>query len=749
MRPAPTRAPRPTCSSRGQPESTHRTPRRRVHVDRGRRSVGSSWLERHAEPPRRCGGHTQRRADPAGRQARASGGEDVRLRQVAPLVSRVASFTRGVLDHRREPARARAVERCAPVRGPAGVTGRQHRSQRVGAGVRVARRVEAPGAGGHDLERSAAAGATTGRPAASASTSASPNGSRSAQWRRTCAAPAPCAGPSTRPRNRTRPARSGCDARSRNRSTNPGAVVGERRAGDVEHQLGHPRAIASARSARFHGTSAPSTSARGGPGRRVGQRPGRRGRPRGGSRSPHPTRSRSRARSRLRRRRAATRPAAARAATASGGRSWCSAIAAGAPPSGATRPRGSGARRRRRRPPVAAAREPATSRARPASSAVAAAVRPRRRSDRARSGTTGAVPLRPASGPGGHASTTAPSSARPSRAARAQRRRGRPLAETSSTGRSRIAAPGVTADPRSPAPARRAAAAAARVAPQQRMARGAASRTSVACAASSSAQRRAAARRADHGAAAPRQQRPAARRRARRVTAGVADAQLRVQDGGTPGGARAQAQVHVLREQVHRGVERAEPRAAPPSCRRGMRRSPSRQSASRSARYGSTRSRSGSRAAAAGAAGRRAARRSCRAAGARSAGRLRRRRAAAARAARPAARRTRPTSAPRRAVEQLAVGVQQDADVVARPLDARVAGRAEARDCRAARRPRRPSVRGDVRAVVARAGVDDDDLGPLGRERARASAAASLSSGAESCSTTTTVYGTRRHRSRR
>ena len=78
----------------------------------------------------------------------------------------------------------------------------------------------------------------------------------------------------------------------------------------------------------------------------------------------------------------------------------------------------------------------------------------------------------------------------------------------------------------------------------------------------------------------------------RGVAAGVADAQLRVQDGRDAGGAGAQAQLHVLGEQVHGRVERAEPPQRRRVARPGRRRSPSRPCARRSARYGSARSRS-------------------------------------------------------------------------------------------------------------------------------------------------------------
>ena len=151
----------------------------------------------------------------------------------------------------------------------------------------------------------------------------------------------------------------------------------------------------------------------------------------------------------------------------------------------------------------------------------------------------------------------------------------------------------------------------------------------------------------------------------------------------------------------------------------------------RSARYGSARSRSGVGRAGGGRA-RAAASRRCRGAGARSAGRTRPGRAAAATHSRPSA--ARAASRGQRVVEQLAVRVEQHGDVMARTLDARVVGGAEAGvgaelDDLRARRPR------ERRAVVGRGGVDDDQLRRPGR---RASDRSRAGSGpAESCSTTT------------
>ena len=70
---------------------------------------------------------------------------------------------------------------------------------------------------------------------------------------------------------------------------------------------------------------------------------------------------------------------------------------------------------------------------------------------------------------------------------------------------------------------------------------------------------------------------------------------------------------------------------------------------------------------------------------------------------------------PEAPVEQFAVGVQQHADVVARPFDARVVGRAVA-GITGQRDDLGTPVGGDVHTFVARAGIHGDDLGPLGRE---------------------------------
>ena len=67
-----------------------------------------------------------------------------------------------------------------------------------------------------------------------------------------------------------------------------------------------------------------------------------------------------------------------------------------------------------------------------------------------------------------------------------------------------------------------------------------------------------------------------------------------------------------------------------------------------------------------------------------------------------------------RAVEQLAVRVEQDADVVARQLDAGVAGRRRSPGCPAAATTSAPHAAASAGAAVARAGVDRHELRPRG-----------------------------------
>ena len=265
--------------------------------------------------------------------------------------------------------------------------------------------------------------------------------------------------------------------------------------------------------------------------------------------------------------------------TASGGRSWCSAMLR-APPSGAAcRLRGRTVRRRRRRRPVArgAPRRRARARGRPAR-AVAAAVRPRRRADRARSGTTGTPaasaersrrarehhrPVERSSPVEQHAFGTAEDAGRRDEQHRPllgpRRRHGR----SSDRSCQRVELP--------PRPRG--------VTPQQRMARGTA-RERQPLRRVVERQGRAPARCPDHRTPASRQHVQRLAGASRRVAAGVADAQLGMEHGGAARRARPQAEVHVLREQMGRRVERAELAAARPSCRRGTRRSPSRRCAS-------------------------------------------------------------------------------------------------------------------------------------------------------------------------
>ncbi len=120
----------------------------------------------------------------------------------------------------------------------------------------------------------------------------------------------------------------------------------------------------------------------------------------------------------------------------------------------------------------------------------------------------------------------------------------------------------------------------------------------------------------------------------RGVAADVAHAQPRVQHGRHADGARPEAQLHVLGEQVDGRVERARGGAAAPSTRQGTPRSPSRRFAA--PRRGAARAgRAGTTAAAARARALRRRRPRCPAADARSAGRRRRGPAAAGHAERP------------------------------------------------------------------------------------------------------------------
>ena len=180
-----------------------------------------------------------------------------------------------------------------------------------------------------------------------------------------------------------------------------------------------------------------------------------------------------------------------------------------------------------------------------------------------------------------------------------------------------------------------------------------------------------------------------------RVAAGVTDPQLRVQDRGHPGRARTQAQLHVLGEQVRGRVERAEPaqRGGLPGQARGDRPADGPR-ALRAPRLGAL------------------------AHGARQQRRMQRRRGERAdrpwqrvrRALHRAVALEQPRDVQRarvrggerrqlreRAVEQLAVGIEQHGDRVARALQRRCCWRRRSRGCRAARARRRPSRRRDPR----------------------------------------------------
>jgi len=200
----------------------------------------------------------------------------------------------------------------------------------------------------------------------------------------------------------------------------------------------------------------------------------------------------------------------------------------------------------------------------------------------------------------------------------------------------------------------------------------------------------------------------------RRMAAAVADPQRGVQHRRHPGRAGAQAEVHVLREQVCHGVERAE--------------LPQRGRRAREARR--DRPPDGARALG-------AVRLQPLAQRARQQRRMRHR--ARERADRARQRMRRPLHAPvgvqqprrvqgarvragdrrergERAVDQLAVGVEQHGHVVPRPLDSGVARGAEPRVVAPFHDLGAPG-RGTVGAAVGRARVDHDELRPLAHVR--------------------------------
>ena len=315
-------------------------------------------------------------------------------------------------------------------------------------------------------------------------------------------------------------------------------------------------AIASARSARFHGTSAPSMSARGGPGAGSGSDQDAASTP--GWITVAPPNALAIAlevATVAEARRDATRSSAP--VTASGGRSWCSAMLA------RTAERGHAGREDGRAPEATTTAgrtrraTPASSRARPASSSFAAAVRPRRCADRARSGTTG-TPAASASGSRRAREHHRPversgpveqhafgAAEHPGRRDEQHRPLGSPLRRH---GRPRRSRQRVELPPRPRG-----------VTAQQRMARGTARERQPLC------------RVVERQRARPRVALITARRRRASTSSGSPARSVawppvwRIRSCGwstvgRPGRAGSQAEVHVLREQVDRSVERAEPR---------------------------------------------------------------------------------------------------------------------------------------------------------------------------------------------